>query len=211
MTHPSTFELLALHALRLRGMAEAEAVAQRFGLDPAATEEFLRDAEARGWTQHATFAGTGGWFLTDRGRAENEHQLKAELAATGRESDVWSAYHEFLPLNARLLKACTDWQLTPAADGRLLPNEHTDPARDAGVLQELGRLAQELAPLLGKLSSVLARFQGYDTRFAEALARARAGQHEWVDHTDVDSCHRVWFELHEDLVASLGIDRATQP
>jgi len=28
-----------------------------------------------------------------------------------------------------------------------------------------------------------------------------------VDHTDVDSCHRVWFELHEDLIATLGIDR----
>jgi hypothetical protein len=30
-----------------------------------------------------------------------------------------------------------------------------------------------------------------------------------VDRTDVDSCHRVWFELHEDLVATLGIDRRT--
>jgi hypothetical protein len=28
--------------------------------------------------------------------------------------------------------------------------------------------------------------------------------------TGVDSCHRVWFELHEDLVATLGIDRATE-
>jgi hypothetical protein len=30
-----------------------------------------------------------------------------------------------------------------------------------------------------------------------------------VDRTDVDSCHRVWFELHEDLVATLGIDHRT--
>ncbi|WP_245966310.1 hypothetical protein [Sphaerisporangium album] len=44
-----------------------------------------------------------------------------------------------------------------------------------------------------------------------ALARTRAGDCAWVDHTDVDSCHRVWFELHEDLIAMLGLDRHAEP
>jgi len=35
----------------------------------------------------------------------------------------------------------------------------------------------------------------------------QAGDGGWVDRTDVESCHRVWFELHEDLVATLGVDR----
>lgn len=33
------------------------------------------------------------------------------------------------------------------------------------------------------------------------------GERGWVDRTDVDSCHRVRFELHEDLVATLGLQR----
>ena len=37
-----------------------------------------------------------------------------------------------------------------------------------------------------------------------------AGEHDWVDRTDIDSCHRVWFELHEDLIATLGLSRHTE-
>lgn len=59
----------------------------------------------------------------------------------------------------------------------------------------------------GTAERVLTRFRGYDARFAAALARARAGESAWVDRSDVDSCHRVWFELHEDLIATLGLDR----
>jgi hypothetical protein len=51
------------------------------------------------------------------------------------------------------------------------------------------------------LVAVLPRFQGYDARFSAALARGD------VDRSDVDSCHRVWFELHEDLLATLNLRR----
>ena len=63
------------------------------------------------------------------------------------------------------------------------------------------------ALLVDGLRAVLVRFGGYDTRFAAALARAEDGDVAWVDGTDVDSCHRVWFELHEDLIATLGRSR----
>ncbi|GEK21750.1 hypothetical protein CXY01_22700 [Cellulomonas xylanilytica] len=49
------------------------------------------------------------------------------------------------------------------------------------------------------------------SRSTAARRRAVAGDGGWVDRTDVDSCHRVWFELHEDLVATLGIDRHSHP
>lgn len=54
---------------------------------------------------------------------------------------------------------------------------------------------------------VLPRFRGYDARLT--AARARSGGAAWVDRTDVDSCHRVWLELHEGLVATLGIERTS--
>ncbi|TMR89148.1 transcriptional regulator [Nonomuraea basaltis] len=211
MTRDSPPGLLVLHAVRITGFADTPVIAHRYGLDAAETKEMLRDAEARGWVEHTAFAGTGGWSLTEPGRAENERQLAAELARVGGADEVRDVYREFLPLNALLLRACTDWQLRPTAGDRLAVNDHSDPAWDAGVLHELAGIDRALTPLADRLGSVLTRFRGYDTRFTTALARARAGEGSWVERTDVDSCHRVWFELHEDLIATLGLDRHAEP
>ncbi|NUW33888.1 transcriptional regulator [Nonomuraea sp. SMC257] len=211
MTRHSPPGLLALHAVRISGYADTPAIAHRYGLDAAGTKEALLDAEARGWVQHTAFAGSGGWSLTESGRAENERQLAAELARADGADEVRDVYREFLPLNALLLRACTDWQLRPVDGDRLAANDHTDAVWDARILDELAGVDRALAPLVDRLGGVLTRFRGYDTRFAGALARARAGEGAWVDRTDVDSCHRVWFELHEDLIATLGIDRRAHP
>ncbi|GAA3836970.1 hypothetical protein GCM10022226_68690 [Sphaerisporangium flaviroseum] len=211
MTRDSPPDLLVLHAVRVTGYADTPVIAQRYGLDTAETKEMLHDAEARGWVQHTAFAGTGGWSLTESGRTENERRLAAELARVGGADEVRDVYRGFLPLNALLLRACTDWQLRPTAGDRLAINDHSDPAWDAGVLHELAGIDRALPPLAERLGSVLTRFRGYDTRFTTALARARAGEGAWVDRTDIDSCHRVWFELHEDLIATLGLDRNAKP
>jgi hypothetical protein len=211
MTRDSPPDLLVLHAVRILGFADTPVVAQRYGLDAAQTEEELRDAEACGWVEYTAFAGTAGWSLTERGRAENERRLAAELAGVGGADEIRDVYREFLPLNALLLRACTDWQLRPTAGDRLAVNDHGDPAWDARILHELDGISRALTPLADRLGSVLTRLRGYDTRFTAALARARAGESAWVDRTDVDSCHRVWFQLHEDLIATLGLDRHAEP
>ena len=46
MTQESAADLLVLHAVRIIGFADTPAIARRFGLDPAETEELLGDAEA---------------------------------------------------------------------------------------------------------------------------------------------------------------------
>ena len=199
--------LLVLHAVRLLGFADTPIVARRFNLPPQAVEDTLKDAEARGWTTRSTFAGTSGWSLTEAGRAENERLLAAEL---GNPDAVREVYADFLPLNALLQQACTDWQLRPSPTDPLAANDHTDPAWDAGVLHELKAIDTALAPITARLTSVLPRFRGYDTRFSTALARATAGDTSWVDRSDVDSCHRVWFELHEDLLATLNLHRSNE-
>ncbi|MEU7742331.1 transcriptional regulator [Nonomuraea sp. NPDC049158] len=211
MTRDSATDLLVLHAVRISGFADTPVIADRYGLDAAETKERLLDAEARGWVEHTAFAGTGGWSLTERGRAENQRRLAAELAGIGGAEEVRDVYREFLPLNALLLQACTDWQLRPNAGDRLAVNDHSDAAWDARILYGLGGIDRALLPLANRLGGVLTRFRGYDTRFATALARVRAGEGGWVDRTDVDSCHRVWFELHEDLIATLGLDRNAAP
>jgi hypothetical protein len=197
-------------------MADDRAVARRFGLDPAAVAELLLDHQAYGWTTWSEFAGVGGWSLTDRGRAENERRLAAELSdVPGGDATVRRVHHAFLPLNARLQQACTDWQIRPAPGDPLAANDHSDGGWDGRVLRALGALARELAPLGAELGGILDRFRGYDTRFAAALHRAAAGEPAWVDRSGVDrsgadSCHTVWFELHEDLIATLGLRRGAE-
>ena len=45
---------------------------------------------------------------------------------------------------------------------------------------------------------------------ARALDRVRSGDLDWFTGVEVDSYHRVWFELHENLLATLGIERARE-
>lgn len=210
MTHQSAPQLLILHAVRLLGFADSAALAERSGASGDEVTHLLRDAQRHGWVHHVEFAEHSGWSLTDAGRTENEHQLAVERNSADPVGAVPSVYRDFLPLNTRLLRAVTDWQIRPTSEARFTPNTHTDNAWDQRVLDELVALGAALSPLTDRLCRVLARFDGYAARYEVALHKALSGQHHWVDTTGVDSCHRVWFQLHEDLVATLGIDRRTE-
>lgn len=210
MTLPSPTPLRVLHAVRLLGFADETGIADRAGAGHHETVESLHDAERRGWVEHTAFADLGGWSLTAEGRSENERQLAEERRDADPGHEIDAVHRDFLPLNARLLRAVTDWQLRPTAEDRLAPNDHRDPAWDERVLAELTAVGAALTPLSGRLAGTLGRFAGYDDRFEAALRRARAGHHDWVDKTSIDSCHRVWFQLHEDLLATLGLDRGTE-
>ncbi len=208
MTRPTPPEVLVLHAVRLAGMADDAAVARRFGLEPAVASETLLDHQAVGWVTWSQFAGTGGWSLTAAGRAEDERALGAELDAVPGGRDVVRQVHtEFVPLNDRLQRACTDWQLRPAPGDPLAETDHRDRAWDQRVLSELAAVGAALGPLATRLADVLDRLAGYDARFSRALDRVASGDTAWVNRTGADSCHAVWMELHEDLIATLGIAR----
>ena len=92
MPHSSTSELLALHAVRLKGFVDSLGAARRYGLDPRVVDEHLLDAHARGWVTRSGFAGTHGWSLTDAGRAANEAHLARELDETGARPEVEAAH-----------------------------------------------------------------------------------------------------------------------
>jgi hypothetical protein len=200
VTTSSATDLLVLHAVRLTGMADDHQVAARYGLEAATTSEFLLDLQAYGWVSRVDFDGTGGWTLTDTGRRRNEQQLAAELTAAGAAADVAAVHRDFLPSNARLLRATTDWQLRPSASDPLAPNRHDDPDWDDRVIDDLTRIGDDLAELEPRLTSRLRRFAG-------ALTRVRNGDASWVARVREDSCHTVWMELHEDLMATLGVQR----
>ena len=207
MGHPSSAELLTLHTVRVTGMTDAAAIARRTGLPREVVEELLLDDQARGWVSRVDFAGLAGWSLTESGRLEGERRLADELDRTGARPVVDEAHDTFVRLNQRFLSTLTRWQIRPQPWDRLAANDHDDPVWDARVLDELVSYRRRLGPLCAELTAALDRFAGYDDRFAAALARAEAGQLSWVDGAGVDSCHTVWIQLHEDLLATLGLDR----
>ena len=191
------------------GFATGSRIAARYGLDADATGESLLDFEARGWVRQLSFAGSSGWSLTDAGRAEDERRLAAELDLAGARDVVTGAHQAFLPLNRRLGAACTDWQIRPAPGDPMAFNDHTDWRWDERVLQTLTWLEGPFGRLGDQLSGCLERFGGYRERYSSALARAMTGQKAWVDGHDRDSCHTVWIQFHEDLLATLGLPRGS--
>jgi len=207
-TVPSEPTLLVLHAVRLLGFADEGRVADRFALDRGDVLECLEDFEAFGWVQRSRFAGTGGWSLTDAGRTQNCAQLAAELDSAGVQPVVVAALTAFEPLNARFLDAVTRWQIHPMPGDPLANNDHTDPRWDDRVIADLVGLRSALDQVCTPLVAALARFNGYQPRYARAADRIRRGETRWIDGLGIDSCHVVWIQLHEDLLATLGVDRA---
>lgn len=204
LSHP---EDLALHGPRVLGFASATRVARRYGLDPDETGELLLDHEARGLVQHSSFAGSSGWSVTERGRVEDERRMAAELDAAGAREAVTGVHARFVGLNRKFTAACTDWQIRPTHVDRMALNDHTDWRWDERVLGTLASVGTTLTALGAELADRLGRFDGYADRYTSALGRVDRGERRWVDAPEVDSCHTVWVQLHEDLLSTLGLPR----
>jgi hypothetical protein len=202
--------LLVLHAVRIKGMADDHRIAARYGLEESVTSELLADFEAYGWISWYAFGETSGWSLTAAGKARNEQFLSHELDAVGARTVVNAIYADFLPSNDQLQRASTNWQLRPSPHDSLAPNKHDDDDWDAAVIASLTKLQGALGDLEARLVDVLSRFAGYQARFGAAITRTRAGDLRWVTGVGIDSCHSVWMELHEDLLATLGMQRSIQ-
>jgi hypothetical protein len=205
----SAAEDLVLHGVRVLGFPSAARIAGRYGLDAHATRESLLDFEACGWVRQLSFAGTSGWSMTDPGRVENERRLAAELDRAGAGDGVLAIHADFVPLNRRLGIVCTDWQIRPAPGDPMAFNDHSDWRWDDRVLGELTGLGKSFTQLCGQLAGYLRRFENYAGCFSAALAKARSGQLAWVDAPDRDSCHLLWLQFHEDLLATLGLPRGS--
>jgi hypothetical protein len=202
--HPTSTDLLVLHALRCIGFAGLARVAAATGLPEPDVESELIDLAVAGLVGHVA-GDFGGWGLTEAGRAADAERIADELEAAGARAAVAAAYDGFLVLNPELLDLCAAWQLR-SVDGAVTANEHTDPAYDARVLDRLTAFDQRAEVVCAALSAAMPRFGRYRVRLADALARARSGALDQVTDSTA-SYHAVWFQLHEDLLATLGIPR----
>jgi len=205
MSGGSSPRLLVLHGLRLKGFSEAPGVAELVGLSEAKVNDQLERLQSEALVLHRDGRLTG-WALTPAGRTAQEAELKEELDACGGRDDVLGAYKRFLDLNTDLLEICTAWQMK---DETTL-NDHADSAYDAGVIDQLRGLHGKLEPILDDLEATLGRFRGYRPRFEGALTKVSAGEVEWFAKPLIDSYHTVWFQLHEDLLNTLGVERSQE-
>jgi hypothetical protein len=203
--------LRVLHAVRLAGINGADAVVERSEIAASRVASVLTEAQASGWVEQRVVVRDrrpSGWMLTAQGRRHGEALLAAEVALAGAAEALVAAYERFRTVNQQFLDVCTDWQLFPDEDGRRAVNDHSDPDYDRAVVERLVRLDEVIQPVLADLASALARFEGYGERFAAARRLVEAGERDWFTRPLIDSYHTIWFELHEDLLATLGLERS---
>ena len=197
-------DLLVLHTLRCLGFTDLARVAETGGLPESETESRLIDLAVAGLVTREP-GPFGGWGLTAAGKTEDARLIAAELTTAGARDAVTKAYDDFLALNPELLDLCTAWHMR-AVDGVMTINDHTDAAYDGRVLTRFVDLDRRAEPVCAALQAALPRFGRYRGRLAAALSRAGAGEPEHLADTTT-SYHSVWFQLHEDLLVTLGIPR----
>lgn len=198
---------LALHTLRIKGVAEASALGPATGLEVGALEALLAELAVAGLIEHRGGA-LAGWRPTALGIKNDDACSAEELEAADARVGVEEAYGSFLALNPELLATCTAWQLVASDDGSLLPNDHTDEAYDATVVARLADLHRRAQPVLLVLERHRPRFGRYRLRLQGALDRVQAGEGDWFTRPLIDSYHQAWFELHQDLLHTLGLERS---
>ncbi|MGY0064204.1 transcriptional regulator [Streptomyces sp. LZ34] len=203
-THTTDTNLLVLHALRCVGATSLARLHAVTGLDESDVESELIDLGAEGLVTRMS-GDMPCWLLTDAGRAADAERITDELESANARRAVEAAFGRFLVLNPELLDLCGAWQLR-TIDGIVNANDHSDPAYDSRVLDRFADLDRRAAPVCAELSAALPRFGRYRDRLAGALDRAASGALEYVTDSTT-SYHTIWAELHEDLLATLGMRR----
>ena len=208
MAHQSATPFRVLHVLRLKGLAETDAIGQSSGMPEDEVAAQCHALAGDGLVSRRD-GRLSGWSLTADGRQAHAALVAAELDEARCRDVVDAAYREFLTVNGDMLATCTDWQLR-TEDGNQVINDHTDESWDAVVLDRLRALDSAVRPVLEPLRASLDRFGRYPQRFDAALQLVLAGELEWFTKPVIDSYHTVWFELHEDLLCTLGLERASE-
>ena len=193
---------LTHHALRIKGFAKVETLADMTALDGAEIESHLGQMAT---AELAMFREARAlWQLTPQGKAAHPELLAADLGGVDL-GGLQSHYHGFLELNTAFKTLCGDWQLRDGA-----PNDHSDAAYDKKVIGRLVDLNSEAQPVVSAMAAVLGRLTPYAPRLDATCRLVQDGQQNMFTGVMCGSFHDVWMELHEDLILTQGIDRSAE-
>lgn len=185
-------ERAVLRALATAGIADSETVAADVAADLGTVDETLdRLAEADRVEVDAGF-----WYLTDDGEDRLTTLFQERFSAEEREQ-LSGALEDFERLDDRLKSLASEWQsLDPEAEDA------------AEVVESLADLHADLEDWLDGLDAELQEtYAAYVTSLGAALDALRDGEIAYFTGTEVDSYHEIWFDLHDDLLRTLGKDR----
>jgi hypothetical protein len=202
----SEIELLALHGLAVKKAGGPAAVAAVVDRDEAELEAALQSAVEAG----RALGAKGTFMVTPAGRDWLLEQYPEVYRAFRENPAATDAYTRFERINRRLLGLFTDWQMMPAASGRV-PNDHSDESYDRNIVDRLGDQHERAGRVIDDLAELEARLAAYNRRLETAYDRVLAGDRDYVSGVRIDSYHTVWFELHEDLLRMLGREREEAP
>jgi pyruvate,orthophosphate dikinase len=194
-------ELSVLQAMRLKGRLTADAASACVGESPDQVQPQLDALVAQGLAKQAGTAVR----VTPEGRERLTSLLETERS-TVDQAKLTEAYHAFDEHNNEMKAIMHAWQLRD--DGT--PNDHTDEAYDATIVERLAALHERFEPLVQQVVALTPRLAPYLTRFGSALDQVRAGDHSFIARPIADSYHTVWFEFHEELIGLLGRTRAEE-
>ena len=190
-----------LHALRIKGFAKVEVIAEIADIPHDEAHAHLLALQSAELTMFREARAL--WQLTPAGRAEHARLLVPDMDVL--RVALAPAYTDFLGLNGALKDLCGCWQLRDGA-----PNDHTDQRYDRAVVADLAELHTRAVPVVRALTVPLRRLDPYERRLAEACQRFGTGETNMFTGVMCGSYHDVWMELHEDLILSQGIERAAE-
>lgn len=203
MTHASDPFFRTFHALRIKGFAKAETVAEVADLPCAVVEEHLAGLQGREWAMFREARQL--WQLTPVGREEHRIALAEDVGGVDLGEALRSSYESFLKLNEQFKLLCGAWQLKAGE-----PNDHSDASYDQDVVQQLVDLNAQAVPVVTSMGAVLGRLAPYAPRLAATCQRVTNGEMNMFTGVMCGSYHDVWMELHEDLILTQGIDRGSE-
>ena len=195
----------SFHALRIKGFAKSDVVAEIAALPVAEVEGHLADLQKQ---ELALFREARAlWQLTPAGKEAHKAELAKDVTDEARDA-ITEHYDRFLELNVAFKSLCGDWQLIDGDGSK--PNDHSDAAYDKKIIDRLLAFDADARPVVAALGGAHERMAPYAPRLGGSLERLLAGETKMFTGVMCNSYHDVWMELHEDLILSLGIDRAAE-
>lgn len=190
-------QFAVLRALRLKGRAGTSDLAAATGLREEVVQANVESLAGQGQVRELA----GAYAMLPAAREQLDELLEAERGNVDAEA-MTAIYEQFTPINHEFKALITAWQ---ERDGE--PNDHSDAAYDGQVLGRLPEIHERVAPLAERVGELAPRLRPYRQRLEHALARVKAGEHEWFLKPLIDSYHTVWFEFHEELIGLSGLSR----
>ncbi len=203
MSQPSDPFFRTFHALRIKGFAKVDTIAEVADLPAGLVDEHLEGLQQREWAMFREARQL--WQLTPVGREEHRISLTEDVGNLRTTGGLGVPYRVFLSINERFKQLCGDWQLLGGE-----PNDHSNVAYDADVVQRLMQLNVDARPVVDQMGDVLARLAPYGPRLAQTCQRVLKGETNMFTGVMCGSYHDVWMELHEDLILTQGIDRTAE-